>query len=102
MAWILEGARSYGQGWVNAAGAESLQNGGDVQSLVDRADDRAARFVLESLGLPDDDRLRARLRPVAAFIKALCREWLQRETLTYADVLDLSTAAVLRAVQDGD
>ncbi|WP_404429746.1 TetR/AcrR family transcriptional regulator [Microbacterium lacus] len=98
MAWILEGAREYGQGWVNASGAEALHDGGDVQSLVDRADDRAARFVIEALGLEDDDVLRARLRPVAPYLKALCREWLQRGTLSEADVLDLSTAAVLSAV----
>ncbi|WP_299089811.1 TetR/AcrR family transcriptional regulator [uncultured Microbacterium sp.] len=100
MAWILEGARTYGQRWVNTAGAEGMHDGGDVQVLVDVADDRAARFVLDALGLPDDAALRARLRPVAAFIKALCREWLQRETLTRDDVLDLSTAAVLAAVRE--
>jgi len=99
MMWILDGARTYGQSWVNAAGAEGLQDGGDVQAVVDRADDRAARFVLDALGLPDDATLRARLRPTAAFVKALCREWLQREALTRDDVLELSTAAVLRAVR---
>lgn len=99
MAWILEGAREYGQAWVNASGAEALHDGGDVQELVDRADDRAARFVIEALGLDDTDQLRARLRPVAPYLKALCREWLQRGTLSEADVLDLSTAAVLRAVE---
>lgn len=99
MTWILEGARDYGQGWVNAAGAEGPQTGGDVQTLVDTADDRAARFVLDALGLPDDARLRARLRPTAPYVKALCREWLQRGTLDYDDVLDLSTAAVLSAVE---
>lgn len=99
MAWILEGAREYGQSWVNASGAEALHDGGDVQSLVDRADDRAARFVIDALGLADDDRLRARIRPVAPYLKALCREWLQRGVLSEDDVLDLSTAAVLRAVE---
>ncbi len=99
MTWILDGARTYGQSWVNASGAEGLQDGGDVQAIVDQADDRAARFVLDALGLPDDATLRARLRPIAAFVKALCREWLQRGTLTRDDVLELSTAAVLRAVR---
>lgn len=98
--WILDGARTYGQAWVNAAGAEYLEDGGDVQVLVDTADDRAARFVLDSLGLPDEARLRARLRPVAPYIKALCREWLQRETLSRAEVLSLSSAAVLAAVSE--
>ena len=99
MGWILDGARSYGQSWVNAAGAEGLHDDGDVQARVDVADDRAARFVLDALGLPDDAGLRARLRPVAPYIKALCREWLQRETLSRDDVLELSTHAVLRAVR---
>lgn len=99
MAWILEGARTFGHEWVNAAGAETLHDGGDVQALVDAADDRAARFVMEALGLPDDDTVRARLRPVAPFIKALCRAWLQQESLTFDDVLEASTAAVLQAVR---
>lgn len=99
MSWILEGAQSYGQGWVNASGAEQWNPDNDVQALVDAADDRAARFMLDALGLPDDAGLRPRLRPVAAFTKALCREWLQRKTLTRDEVLELSTAAVLRAVR---
>ena len=98
ISWILDGAAAYGQEWVNAAGAEGLHGDGDVQALVDVADDRAARFMLEALGMPDDGALRARLRPVAPFLKALCREWLLRGTLERAEVLDLSTGAVLRAV----
>ncbi|ALO67485.1 hypothetical protein AS189_14525 [Arthrobacter alpinus] len=99
MSWILDGAQAYGQSWVNASGAEQRNLDNDVQALVDAADDRAARFMLDALGLPDDAGLRPRLRPVAAFTKALCREWLQRQTLTREDVLELSTAAVLRAVR---
>ncbi|WP_218712024.1 TetR/AcrR family transcriptional regulator [Arthrobacter sp. BF1] len=99
MSWILDGAHAYGQSWVNASGAERWNLDDDVQALVDAADDRAARFMLDALGLPDDAGLRPRLRPVAAFTKALCREWLQRKTLTRDDVLELSTAAVLRAVR---
>ncbi|MHA7176030.1 TetR/AcrR family transcriptional regulator [Arthrobacter sp. Sr24] len=111
MSWILDGAQAYGQSWVNTSGAQqwNLSNPdhtenpenpeNDVQALVDAADDRAARFMLDALGLPDDAGLRPRLRPVAAFTKALCREWLQRKSLTRDEVLDLSTAAVLRAVR---
>lgn len=105
MSWILDGAQAYGQSWVNASGSEQWNPDNpknpdnDVQALVDAADDRAARFMLDALGLPDDAGLRPRLRPVAAFTKALCREWLQRKSLTRDEVLELSTAAVLRAVR---
>ena len=99
VSWILDGALVYGQSWVNAAGAEDLHQSSDLRTLVDRADDRAARFMLDSLGLPDDEHLRARLRPVASFTKALCREWLQNGSLTRDEVLDLSTTAVLRAAR---
>ena len=98
MDWILDGASEYGQEWVSAAGAEGLSGASDVQALVDEADDRAARFVLDALGLPDDAGLRIRLRPVAAYVKALCREWLQRETLARETVLELATMAVLASV----
>lgn len=99
MDWILDAAASYGQAWVNASGAANLHGASDVQALVDEADDRAARLVLDALGLPDDAHLRARLRPVAALTKSLCREWLQNGTLTRAEVLDLLTDTVLRFVE---
>lgn len=100
ISWILDGALAYGQGWVNAAGAESLDGERDLQVLVDAADDRVARFTLDALGLPDDSRLRAYVRPLVAYVKALCREWLERETLTRGEVLELSTEALLRAVRE--
>ena len=101
MDWILDGASDYGQEWVSAAGADGISGASDVQEVVDEADDRAARCVLDALGLRDDAALRARLRPVAAYIKALCREWLQRNTLDRETVLRAATAAVLAAVQTG-
>ena len=57
------------------------------------------RLVLDALGLPDDARLRARLRPTAALTKSVCREWLQRGTFTRDEALDLLTASVLLFVQ---
>ncbi len=62
MDWILSAATTYGQAWVNASGAANLHGDSDVQAIVDEADDRAARLVLDALGLPDDAHLRARLR----------------------------------------
>lgn len=100
ISWILDGAESYGQSWVNSAGAEHLDGERDLQKLMDRSDDRVARFTLDALGLPDDSGLRAYLRPLVAYVKALCREWLEHETLTRGEVLQLSTEAVLRSVRD--
>ena len=93
--WILDGATTFGQAWVAASGAVNLHGPSDVQEIVDDADDRAARLVLDALCLPDDDALRARLRPVAAYVKALCREWLDRGSLQRADVHADVCAAVL-------
>lgn len=88
--WILDAANDFGQSWVAASGAANLHGQSDVQAIVDEADDRAARLVLDALALPDDPALRARLRPVAAYVKALCREWLVQGTLdrdaVHADV----------------
>lgn len=88
--WILDAATTYGHAWVAASGALNLHGQSDVQTIVDEADDRAARLVLDALALPDDVALRARLRPVAAYVKALCREWLVRGTIdrdtVHADV----------------
>lgn len=98
MDWILDGAETYGQGWVNVSGAVSTEAGSDLQDLVDEADDNAARLVLDALHLPDSPGLRARLRTVAPLVKAACREWLQHATLSRAEVLDLTTATVLAVV----
>ena len=99
MDWILDAATTYGQAWVAASGAANLHGSSDIQAIVDEADDRAARLVLDALGLPDDAHLRARLRPTAALTKSVCREWLQRDTFTRDEALDLLTASVLLFVQ---
>jgi len=93
--WILDAATTYGQAWVAASGAANLHGDSDVQVIVDEADDRAARLVLDALALPDDAALRARLRPVAAYVKALCREWLVQGTLDRATVHADVCSAVL-------
>lgn len=100
ISWILDGAFTYGQNWVNSAGAEDLDGERDLQELMDRSDDRVARFTLDALGLPDEPALRAYVRPLVAYVKALCREWLERGSLTREEVLELSTEAVLRSVRE--
>lgn len=99
MDWILDAATTYGQAWIAASGAANLHGASDVQAIVDEADDRAARLVLDALGLPDSPHLRARLRPTAALTKAVCREWLQRQTYARQEALDLLTSSVLLFVQ---
>ncbi|MFD1858843.1 TetR/AcrR family transcriptional regulator [Aeromicrobium camelliae] len=98
--WILDAATTYGQAWVAASGAANLHGDSDVQAIVDEADDRAARLVLDALCLPDDPHRRARLRPVAAYVKALCREWLVRGTLTRDEVSAAVCATVLAVVTE--
>ncbi|RDH10017.1 TetR/AcrR family transcriptional regulator [Tsukamurella pulmonis] len=95
MDWILDAAATFGQDWVNTSGGVDLHGRSDVQAMVDEADDRAARLVLDAVGLPDDARLRARLRPAAALTKSACREWLQRGTLSRDEVLDILTGTVV-------
>ena len=99
MDWILEAAQTYGQAWVVASGAAELHGDSDAQAVVDEADDRAARLVLDAVGMPDDAHQRARLRASAAYVKALCREWLQRGTLGRDEVLDLLTVHVTTVLE---
>lgn len=99
MDWILDAAQTYGQAWVAAAGAAELNGESDLQPIVDEADDRAARLVLDAVGLPDSPDLRARLRASAAYVKALCREWLQRGTMTREDVLALLTTHLVHVLE---
>ncbi len=99
MDWILQAATTYGQAWISSSGAANLHGNSDIQAIVDEADDRAARLVLDALGLPDDPHRRARLRPTASLTKAVCREWLQRGTFTRDEALDLLTDSVLLFIQ---
>ncbi len=99
MDWILDAAQTYGQAWVAAAGAAELSGESDLQRIVDEADDRAARLVLDAVGLPDSPDLRARLRASAAYVKALCREWLQRGTLAREDVLAQLTIHLVHVLE---
>lgn len=99
MDWILDAAQTYGQAWVAAAGAAELSGESDLQRIVDEADDRAARLVLDAVGLPDSPDLRTRLRASAAYVKALCREWLQRGTLAREDVLALLTIHLVHVLE---
>lgn len=98
--WILEAATHYGQAWINASGAANLHGSSDVQAVIDAADERAVRLTLDAIGLPDTEPYRARLRPVAPLFKAVCREWLQRQSLTRAEATDLITATILTFVED--
>lgn len=100
MDWILDAAQTYGQAWVQASGAAELHGDSDLQAVVDEADDRAARLVLDAVGRPDSLAQRARLRASAAYVKALCREWLQRGTLERDEVHDLLTAHVTLVLED--
>ena len=95
MDWILEAAETYGHAWVSVSGAANLHGASDLQVVVDEADDHAARLTLDAIGLPDDPHLRARLRATAALVKSVCREWLQRETMTRTEALELLTDTVL-------
>jgi AcrR family transcriptional regulator len=99
MAWIMDAATTYGQAWVNASGTADLRGDSDVQEIVDAADDRAARLVLDALGLEDSPVLRARLRAFAAMVKSTCREWLQRGTLSRDETLDILTTMLVLLVE---
>ena len=96
--WIMDAATTYGQAWVNASGTANLLGDSDVQTIVDDADDRAARLVLDALDLEDTPALRIRLRTFAAMVKSTCREWLQRGTLTREESLDLLTSVLVLIV----
>lgn len=100
--WILDAATQYGQAWINASGSANLHGESDVQAVVDEADERAARLTLDAIGMPDSPHLRARLRAVAPLFKAVCREWLQRQTMTRDEAARLLTSTILLFVAEED
>jgi hypothetical protein len=77
----------HGRTWLAAVGAEGVGGDPEVEQILAEADDRAADWVVEAMGLDTaDERLHAMVRMFGGLIKAGGREWITRGTLTRDDL----------------
>ncbi|HEX7353610.1 MAG TPA: helix-turn-helix domain-containing protein [Mycobacteriales bacterium] len=102
VAWFLDVVSEHGQTYIRVVGAEGVADDPEVERILARADDVAARVVLATLGRGDldDPRARAVVRAYGGLVKAAVREWLGAGTLTRQEVHRLLCRALLTVVRD--
>jgi antirestriction protein ArdC len=73
----------------------------EIERILATADDRAARRVLETLGLSADvAEHRAAIRAYGGLVKAAVREWVRSAALTREQVHVLLSQALIAIVRD--
>jgi AcrR family transcriptional regulator len=90
--------------WMATVGAHGFGRDAELEVILDEARDRIADRVIALVraGDPADasPELRAVIRAYAGFAEALSLEWIERGTLTRAQVHDLLLHALLNLVND--
>lgn len=90
--WLLEIIERHGSTWVAVTGAEGIGADPEVARILDEADAAAAGRVIALVGLTGtrgDAELAAMVRAFGGMVKAACREWITRGTLSRAQVQHL-------------
>jgi AcrR family transcriptional regulator len=99
--WFLDVVSAHARTFVAVTGAEGVGDDPEIERILAAADDRAARNVLQTLGLPADrPEHRAAVRAYGGFVKAAVREWVRGETLTREQVHVLLSQALIAIVKD--
>jgi AcrR family transcriptional regulator len=100
VAWFLDSVGPHGSTFLAVTGAGGLGDDPEIEAILAAADDRAARRVLEVVGLgADHDGYRAALRAYGGLAKATVREW-QRGALSRDDAHLLLSRSLLAIVRD--
>lgn len=86
--------------WFAVLGAEGFGRDPDVERLVARARDAMVDGIIEVLGEPSDDALRAVLHAYSGMAEIVTRDWLQRRRITRAQAEVLLSTALLSLVSD--
>jgi len=98
--WLETVARNRGT-WLAAIGAEGFGRDPELEAILDEAreatTDRVAEVLGMSAGAPPE--LRALIRSYAGLAEAATREWLERDSLTRAQVQLMLTDTLLSLAQ---
>ncbi|WP_202863487.1 TetR/AcrR family transcriptional regulator [Ornithinimicrobium avium] len=91
--WLLDMVTGHGLTFVAVAGAEGVGDDPEIEQLLLRADDIAARRLLQLLGVDEDlldtPRVGGLGRAYGAMVKGAIREWVREGSLSRADVHQL-------------
>jgi AcrR family transcriptional regulator len=99
--WFLDVVAVHGKTFVAVTGAEGIGDDPEIERILAEADDRAARKVLQTVGLdPSDAGQRAVIRAYGGLVKSAVREWVRAETLTREQVHFLLSQALITIVRD--
>jgi AcrR family transcriptional regulator len=99
--WFLDVVSVHAKTFVAVTGAEGVGDDPEIERILAAADDRAARKVLETVGLSADvPDHRAVIRAYGGLVKAAVREWVRGETLTREQVQLLLSQALITIVRD--
>ena len=99
--WFLDIVSVHARTFVAVTGAEGVGDDPEIERILAEADDRAARKVLETVGLSADvDEHRAVIRAYGGLVKAAVREWVRGQTLTRDQVQLLLSQALITIVRD--
>lgn len=98
VAWLTTVLAEHGRTWVRV-GASGVGADAEVQAILDEADDRAAEWVLETIGFVGNGRDRevalAAVRAFGGLVKASMREWIDKGTLTEPMVRTILTETLV-------
>jgi len=103
VSWFLDTVGEHGRTFVAVTGAEGVGADPEVERILNTADDVAAGKVLEAIGMPEHERRPehvAMIRAYGGLVKAAMREWIDRESLSRAQVHTLLCTALVAIVQD--
>lgn len=99
--WFLDVVSLHAKAFVAVTGAEGVGDDPEIERILAQADDRAARKVLETVGLAADvEEHRAVIRAYGGLVKAAVREWVRGATLTREEVHLLLSQALITIVRD--
>ena len=99
--WFLDVVSVHAKTFVAVTGAEGVGDDPEIERILAAADDRAARQVLATLGLPADvPEHRAAIRAYAGLVKSAVREWVRGGTLSREQVHVLLSQALIAIVKD--
>lgn len=98
--WFLNTVERHGRTWLVAVAGEGLAADPDVQKILRDADNLAADWLIEVLGLSSVNAgtLRASIRAYGGLIKSASREWIVEQTLTREQVHGLLVRALVAIV----
>lgn len=102
--WLLQAISAHGKTWIAVIGAEGVGDDPEVERILAEADERAAEYLVQAVGLGDiethADELRALIRAYGGMVKAAGREWITKQTLSREQVHFLLSGQLIHLLGD--